>query len=102
LFFPCWPSPARTPGAGESSAGNPTAAVRALADTHAQGMLRLDPLLATMVGDHRYDDQLPDSLTESGIAAIRKLNEDTRTQLSRIPRTALSGEDGSPGTCWTT
>ena len=55
-----------------------------------------------MVGDHRYDDQLPDSLTESGIAAIRKLNEDTRTQLSRIPRTALSGEDGSPGTCWTT
>jgi uncharacterized protein (DUF885 family) len=73
---------------------NPTAAIRALADTHAEGMLRLDPLMATMLGDHRYDDRLPDTLTDAGLAATRKLNEDTRAQLARIPRAALSGEDG--------
>ena len=50
--------------------------------------------LATMVGDHRYDDRLPDTLTDAGLAATRKLNEDTRAQLARIPRAALSGEDG--------
>ena len=73
---------------------DPTAAVRALAETHADGMLRNDPLLATMVGGHRYDDRLPDTLTDAGLGAVRKLNEDTRTQLARIPRAALSGEDG--------
>jgi uncharacterized protein (DUF885 family) len=81
------------PAPAEAPAADPTAAIRALADSHAQGLLRLDPLLATMVGDHRYDDRLPDTLTDAGIAATRKLNEDTRAQLQRIPRSALSGED---------
>ena len=81
------------PAPAEAPAADPTAAIRALADSHAQGLLRLDPLLATMVGDHRYDDRLPDTLTDAGIAATRKLNENTRAQLQRIPRSALSGED---------
>ena len=83
-----------TPAPAETSVADPTAAVRKLADAHAEGMLRLDPLLATMVGDHRYDDRLPDTLTDSGLAAIRKLNEDTRAELARIPRAALKGEAG--------
>jgi len=83
-----------TPAPAEAPVTDATAAVRSLADVHAQGMLRLDPLLATMLGDHRYDDKLPDTLTDAGLTAVRKLNEDTRAQLARIPRTALSGEDG--------
>src|SRR5262249_50600517 len=82
------------PAPAEAPLSDPTAAVRKLADAHAEGLLRLDPLLATMVGDHRYDDRLPDTLTDAGLAAIRKLNEDPRAELARIPRASLSGDDG--------
>lgn len=90
LIAACSHAPAPT----EPPVADATAAIHALADTHAEGMLRLDPLLATMVGDHRYDDRLPDTLTDAGLGAIRKLNQDTRAGLARIPRSALGGEDG--------
>src|SRR5262249_46993341 len=91
---PLTPACPPAPPPAEAPVSDPSAAVRKLADAHAEGMLRNDPLLATMIGDRRYDDRLPDTLTDSGLGAIRKLNENTRAELARIPRAALSGEDG--------
>jgi uncharacterized protein (DUF885 family) len=74
-------------------APDPAAAVRALADQHFEQMLRLDPLMASEVGDHRYDDRLPDKLTEAGREANRRAQAETRERLAQIPRAALSDED---------
>ena len=40
--------------------------IRALAEEYWEGQLKLDPLLATQVGDPRYDDRLPDTLSDAG------------------------------------
>ena len=54
---------------------------------------KLDPLLATLVGDARYDDRLPDALSDEGREAIRQLAVRTRASLEAIPRAELRGED---------
>jgi uncharacterized protein (DUF885 family) len=88
LALACRSAPTTPPPAAD-----PATAVRALADQHFEQMLRLDPLMASEVGDHRYDDRLPDHLTESGREAKRRAQADTRERLAQIPRAALSGED---------
>ena len=70
-----------------------TSRIRALADAYFEGQLQLDPLLATQVGDARYDDRLPDTLSDAGREAIRQLALRTRTTLETIPRAELRGED---------
>ena len=67
--------------------------MRSLAEEHFEGMLRLDPLLATMVGDRRYDDRLPEDLTDGGREEKRQLALRTRASLEAIPRAELRGED---------
>ena len=67
--------------------------IRALADEYWEGQLKLDPLLATQVGDTRYDDRLPDALSDEGREAIRQLAVRTRKSLEAIPRSELRGED---------
>jgi len=89
---------AATPPAEASKPGGPgspeaAARIRALADESWEGQLKLDPLLATLVGDTRYDDRLPDALSDAGREAIRQLAVRTRTGLDAIPRAELRGED---------
>ena len=89
------PSAPPTPEAPSAGGGSPETAarLRALADEYFEGQLKLDPLLATQVGDPRYDDRLPDTLSDAGREAIRQLAERTRTALQSIPRAELRGED---------
>ena len=96
LALACTHPAAPAPGASTpAGTGSPEAAarIRALADEYWEGQLRLDPLLATQVGDSRYDDRLPDTLSDAGRDAIRQLAERTRTSLQAIPRSELRGED---------
>jgi len=60
---------------GGSDAGDPE--VSALLDRYWEDMLRLDPLLATQVGDDRYDDLWPDA------------SADGRTERLDVQRTAI-------------
>ncbi|HZJ56028.1 MAG TPA: DUF885 domain-containing protein [Myxococcaceae bacterium] len=98
LLAPCLacthgpPPPAASTPAGP---GSPEAAARvtALAEEYFEGKLRLDPLLATQVGDARYDDRLPDDLTDAGREERRQLALRTRAALEGIARTDLRGED---------
>ena len=87
-----------TPPAGASTPqdpGSPEAAakIRALAAEYWEGQLKLDPFLATQVGDARYDDRLPDALSDEGREATRQLAVRTRASLEAIPRAELRGED---------
>jgi uncharacterized protein (DUF885 family) len=53
--------------------------------------LRLDPVTATQLGEHRYDNRLPD-VSAAGRAASRSFAQRTLTQLARFDRSRLSRE----------
>ncbi|HEU5481732.1 MAG TPA: DUF885 domain-containing protein [Sphingomicrobium sp.] len=53
--------------------------------------LRLNPVSATQLGDHRYDDRLPD-VSAAGRAAQRAFAENALAELARFDRTSLSRE----------
>jgi uncharacterized protein (DUF885 family) len=68
-----------------------TADPATLIDRYWDGLLRLDPLLATEVGDDRYDDRLPDP-TESGRAAALALHRSLLEDVRQLRATVLPAE----------
>lgn len=73
----------------------PTAASVALAELAArywERTLQLEPHLATMIGDERYDDRLPDP-GPAGRAARRSLAEETRAAALAIDPAGLDEEE---------
>jgi uncharacterized protein (DUF885 family) len=67
-------------------------AARTLAGRYWDDLLELQPILATLVGDDRFDDRLPDT-TEDGITHSREVNESAREQASAIDRSKLDEPD---------
>jgi uncharacterized protein (DUF885 family) len=63
-----------------------------LADGFWERFKELNPISATINGDSRYDDRLPDP-SPVGRAADRRLAEDMRDQAASIPDEGLSVED---------
>src|SRR5687767_514191 len=55
--------------------------------------LQLNPLAATLSGDHRYDDRLGISITEAHRAQTRELCEKYLRQLKRFEGAPLSPRD---------
>jgi uncharacterized protein (DUF885 family) len=70
-------------------ATSPDAAFEAFAQGFLDEYLRRAPADATQAGEHRYDGNWPD-VSAAGEAANRKWLADTRGQLARLPRNALS------------
>ncbi len=68
------------------------AAVNELADRFWERILEEAPLTATLYGDERYDDRLPD-ISAGGRAAARALREATLGELAAIPVDALPTEE---------
>ncbi len=66
-------------------------AFAALGQRYIQGIARLSPTYATTLGDHRYDDQLPD-VSARGRAAGQAFDHDMLASLARIDRKKLSAE----------
>ena len=66
--------------------------VRALADRFWDGLLEVAPLLATLAGDERFDDVLPDP-TERGRATEERLCRDAQAEAGAIPRDGLDDND---------
>jgi uncharacterized protein (DUF885 family) len=78
-----------------SSSTSPTAASVQLASLAARSWertLELEPALATIIGDERYDDRLPDP-GPAGRAARRSLAEETRAAALAIDPTGLDDEE---------
>ena len=67
------------------SAGND-----ALFEAYFEDTLRANPLLATYIGDHRYDDQLPNSIGPEYLAAARAMNRRYLEALRAIDPAGLS------------
>ncbi len=61
---------------------------RSLADRYWNGLLEIEPVLGTVVGDERYDDRLSDP-SEAGRAAAETLNRSALDELSAIDREHL-------------
>ncbi len=73
------------------SATDPNRAVNELATRFWEGVLELDPLQATILGDDRYDDRLPD-LSPAGLAAEAALSRTVITEAEAIDPAALDVE----------
>jgi uncharacterized protein (DUF885 family) len=65
----------------------------ALFEAYFEDTLRANPILATFIGDHRYDDQLPNSIGPEYRAAARALNEQYLAAIRAIDPAALSPAD---------
>ena len=55
--------------------------------------LRMNPLLATFIGDHRYDDQLPNDIGPDYRAQARTMNERYLADVQAIDASKLSPAD---------
>src|SRR3989442_10986059 len=88
LRRPPFPSPSKEHDA--MTTADETSA-RALADRFWEDFLRLDPLVATEIGDERYDDRLPDP-SEAGIAERAAVARGALDDLQALDREALDPE----------
>jgi uncharacterized protein (DUF885 family) len=70
----------------------PTSPVNALADGFWESILELNPTVATLYGDERYNDRLEDP-SPGGRARARRLVERTKAEAETIPPDGLSVED---------
>jgi uncharacterized protein (DUF885 family) len=84
------PSPAATAPSAAADAGP---ALHALFERYFEDTLRLNPLLATYIGDHRYDDQLPNSLGPQFRAEVQALNARYLAEAQAIDVAQLSPAD---------
>src|SRR5512139_1282691 len=55
--------------------------------------LRLNPLLATYIGDHRYDDQLPNSIGDIYRVQLQEMNERYLAEAQAMDPAKLSQAD---------
>jgi uncharacterized protein (DUF885 family) len=74
-----------------SIAADPNLSVNELADRFFDGVLERDPLWATILGDERWDDRLPD-IGPEGRAADQAAHRETLAEAQSIPADALEVE----------
>jgi uncharacterized protein (DUF885 family) len=85
-------SPASVP-AGAERAQEESRRLHALFDDYFEEYLRQNPLLATSIGDPRYNDRFVVSISPAAIAADEKLQRESLARLLQIDRAALSPAD---------
>jgi len=88
--------PAGTPAtAAQSSAAaaDTQRRLEALFEEYFEDSLRASPLLATYIGDHRYDDQLPNSIGPQYLAAAHAMNQKYLAAIRALDPAALSPAD---------
>jgi uncharacterized protein (DUF885 family) len=67
--------------------------LNALFDRWFEESLRMNPVLATFIGDHRYDDQLPNSIGPEHRAEAKAMNDRYLAELEAIDPAGLSPAD---------
>ena len=81
--------------AGDANAATQSGANKAFASLSAwwlDNYLRLNPVAATQIGDHRFDDKL-DDLSVKGRAKLLAFNKNTLAKLGKINRAKLSRDN---------
>lgn len=79
--------------AGGQDANAEDARLAAFFRTYLDAWFKLEPLAATRLGDHRFDDKL-DDISPAGRAAVDRLDRDTLTALGRQVDGAKLSPDG--------
>ena len=79
--------------AGTPPAATPSVALAGLVEAYWQEHLRLRPLQATFLGDHRYDAELPNSLSTAHLGLEYALEKRYLGKLDAIDPKALAGQD---------
>ena len=87
---PATPPPAAASAPVVVDAG---AQLATLVDRYFEELLELNPLLATYIGDNRYNDRLPNDIGPEHRELSRALNERYLTAARKIDAEALSGPD---------
>ena len=72
----------------QAAPGDPDGATRELLARYWEDLLSLEPILATEVGDERFDDRLPDP-TEDGRVRREMIQRSALTAVEGIERSAL-------------
>jgi uncharacterized protein (DUF885 family) len=87
-------APARAPSAARASQDtDPGAQLNELVEAYFEELLELNPLLATFIGDGRYNDKLPNSLGPEHRALVLATNQRYLAAARAIDATRLSGSD---------
>jgi uncharacterized protein (DUF885 family) len=89
------PAPGAAPAGAVAAAPSTDAGqqLNALFERYFEDILRLNPVLATYIGDHRYDDQLPNSIGPAYRAEAKALNERYLAEVQAIDVERLSPAD---------
>ena len=74
-------------------AAAPGAALTALVEEYWQEHLKLHPLQATFLGDHRYDAELPNSLSTAHLGLEYALEKNYLGKLAAIDARGLAGQE---------
>lgn len=80
---------------GATTAAQPSRAAQldALYESYFEDNLRLNPLQATQIGDRRYNDRMPNTMTAEFRAQTRQLNADYLARAETIGADGLVGQD---------
>jgi len=92
----CASQPPATAPAGTAAAvseADPGPALHAMFERYFEDALRLNPLLATYIGDHRYDDQLPNSIGPQFRAEVKAMNARYLAEAQAFDAARLSPAD---------
>jgi len=81
------------PAAAVAPAADAGQQLHALFERYFEDMLRLNPVMATYIGDHRYDDQLPNSIGPAHRAEAKALNARYLADVKAIDPAQLSPAD---------
>ncbi len=87
---PTSPAAARPPAAPVEDAGQQ---LNAIFEQYFEEYLQLHPVMATFIGDNRYNDQLPNSIGPEYRARAHEMNERYLAEVRRFDPAKLSGED---------
>jgi uncharacterized protein (DUF885 family) len=76
-----------------SQSGHESQQVREMLEDYFEEFLKLAPLFATSIGDHRYDDQLAIVISREQRARRRDLHERYQGKIAAIPTERLEADD---------
>jgi uncharacterized protein (DUF885 family) len=86
-------APAAAPVAATAAAAAESRRLRELVDGYFEDYLRLNPLVATSIGDPRYDDRFEISISPEWRARAERLEFDYLAKLREVDKARLQGQD---------
>jgi uncharacterized protein (DUF885 family) len=86
-------APAAAPVAATAATAAESRRLRELVDGYFEDFLRLNPLVATSIGDPRYDDRFEISISPEWRARAERLEFDYLAKLREVDKARLQGQD---------